>query len=441
MVDSGAASSGVPPVISEEDENSEYDADSENDGDESPASEDELAGHSIRLSPVCCECKTDGSIFKCPVNDCPHFFCKEHRMSIDGRKLHMCPCHESMHYESVPVAARQYTRNPKSTFESELIGMITNAGSKIPPEVLRARVNKGGYEEILMDSGAVTHVCPTMFSPESYTLPPGRNDPELRNASGVVLKSYGTRRVEFQADGMRTQISGKAIFRLRDVKRAIFSVPELCDKHNKVVFEKKGGYVENLHTKGRIYFRRKGKLYVLDAKLASMERQGIMPITHDLGQSGSSGSGTPPSPVYVHGELRSSSDEPSNAGAPTGAPAGSSTDGDPKAKDEIEEYIEYGDPESKSMKSVRVLSKGDLEDTVAKIRAMKTPVMPSEAEQEEHNLIHVKFEAWCDPECIVQWCVRKQHQKVRISRRVRRPGSHMLRMDEWSTSTSEFKGW
>lgn len=119
--------------------------------------------------------------------------------------------------------------------------------------------------EIMIGSGAVTHVAPKEFAPQTQATPPTDQDPELRVADGTVLKNYGQKCVMFQAvgtgpHGQPTKLAAKARFRLRDVQKALFPVPELCDKRSKV-------YIENIDDGRRILLKRKGRLYVLDATL------------------------------------------------------------------------------------------------------------------------------------------------------------------------------
>ena len=52
--------------------------------------------------------------------------------------------------------------------------------------------------------------------------------------------------------GEAAMVSGKAVFQVLDVNTAIFSVPELTDRGNRVVFEKVGGYIQHLTTDGFI---------------------------------------------------------------------------------------------------------------------------------------------------------------------------------------------
>lgn len=118
-------------------------------------------------------------------------------------------------------------------------------------EDAKSEVSAVNEESVMIDSGAVTHVAPKSFMPTADTIPAKDTDPRLRVTNGVVLKNYGSRSVEFVAAGenkrgAKTEVSGKALFCLRDVKHPIFSVPELCDKGNKVVFQESGGYIENM---------------------------------------------------------------------------------------------------------------------------------------------------------------------------------------------------
>ena len=122
-----------------------------------------------------------------------------------------------------------------------------------------------------MDSGAVTHVCPKEFAPHAEITGTNMTVGTLKAANGVVLKRYGQKSVVFEAPqhggGEKNVIKGNACFQVLDVKRAIFSVPELCEKGHRVIFEPDGGYIERLDNGKKIRFEKKGKLYMLNAKL------------------------------------------------------------------------------------------------------------------------------------------------------------------------------
>ena len=53
-------------------------------------------------------------------------------------------------------------------------------------------------------------------------------------------------------------------YQIADVKRPLCSVAKLCDRGNRVIFDYKGGAVQNLRTGNVTRFRRDGGIYVLD---------------------------------------------------------------------------------------------------------------------------------------------------------------------------------
>ena len=53
-------------------------------------------------------------------------------------------------------------------------------------------------------------------------------------------------------------------FQIADVRRPRCAVAKLCDRGNRVVFDHRGGAVQNLRTGNITRFRREGGIYILD---------------------------------------------------------------------------------------------------------------------------------------------------------------------------------
>ena len=151
------------------------------------------------------------------------------------------------------------TRIPSSG--EEWVFMVSNEEIGGDRQLARWLINNMEEKvQIMLDSGAVTHVCPESFAPET-PLDTERNRGEiLKAANGRVLKRYGQKTVSFETDASNGEatgsISGRAVFQVLDVKKPIFSVSELCDKGHRVIFEKEGGTIERLDDGRRIYFHR-----------------------------------------------------------------------------------------------------------------------------------------------------------------------------------------
>eukprot|EP00971_Amphidinium_carterae_P350070 6491364-Amphidinium_carterae.4 len=96
-------------------------------------------------------------------------------------------------------------------------------------------------QSVLVDSGAVVHVCGLEHF-KQYKLQSLRKDmPTLLSAQGVPLRCYGRRRVELNVD----QISISVPFVVCDVMRPILSVPMLVKQGATVVLSPRCSYIEH----------------------------------------------------------------------------------------------------------------------------------------------------------------------------------------------------
>ena len=116
--------------------------------------------------------------------------------------------------------------------------------------------------EVVMDSGAAESVAPSAVAPwvrikESIGSREGR---EYLSASGDVLKNLGEKELSVvTCEGFPATTT----FQIADVTRPLCSIAKVCDKGNRVIFEKDCGYVED-QWGTRSYFERKGNIYTMN---------------------------------------------------------------------------------------------------------------------------------------------------------------------------------
>ena len=126
--------------------------------------------------------------------------------------------------------------------------------------------------EVVMDSGAAESVAPSAVAPwvrikESVGSREGR---EYLSASGDVLRNLGEKELNvITCEGFPATTT----FQIADVTRPLCSIAKVCDKGNKVIFEKDCGYVED-QWGTRSYFQRKGNIYTMNFYALDTGNQG-----------------------------------------------------------------------------------------------------------------------------------------------------------------------
>ncbi len=84
------------------------------------------------------------------------------------------------------------------------------------------------------------------------------------SASGAKLPNMGEKRFTMMTgEGNKAE----ATFQVADVTRPLCSVTKICDRGNRVVFDAKGGYIENFATGVQTKFSRQNNVYVMDMYL------------------------------------------------------------------------------------------------------------------------------------------------------------------------------
>ena len=136
----------------------------------------------------------------------------------------------------------------------------------------------GKRVELTIDSGAAEHVVGPRDLPH-IPIGASRKHIQYTMANGQRTSNKGDQNaMAFTRDGhgitFRAQVT--------DVHRPLMSVSRICDKGNRVVFEKHGGYIESLTTGEQIHVRRDHNVYRLDVDVpeSGFTRQGVNKSTY-----------------------------------------------------------------------------------------------------------------------------------------------------------------
>jgi hypothetical protein len=130
-------------------------------------------------------------------------------------------------------------------------------------EVNHVKEVKWAKLEAVVDSGAAESVAPSSMAPWLPTVPSegSRRGQCYLSASGTKLENKGEKRFDMvTAEGNW----GQATFQVAEVTRPLCSVTKICDRGNKVVFEKDGGYIYNYATGVKTKFDRQNNVYVME---------------------------------------------------------------------------------------------------------------------------------------------------------------------------------
>ena len=144
------------------------------------------------------------------------------------------------------------------------------------PQICEVRKASGASKKLklvegVVDSGAeesVTNkgVFPGKVLPSAMSKA-GRR---YRAANGSRIPNLGQQDVEFRTDeGFGCGIP----FQVAEVERPLKAASQLAACGNKVVFEKSGGYVENMATGKNIALKKKGGVYVLRMWVAASDEE------------------------------------------------------------------------------------------------------------------------------------------------------------------------
>jgi hypothetical protein len=130
-------------------------------------------------------------------------------------------------------------------------------------EVNHVKEVKWAKLEAVVDSGAAESVAPSSMAPWLPTVPSegSRRGQCYLSASGTKLENKGEKQFDMvTAEGNW----GQATFQVAEVTRPLCSVTKICDRGNKVVFEKDGGYIYNYATGVQTRFGRQNNVYVME---------------------------------------------------------------------------------------------------------------------------------------------------------------------------------
>ena len=91
------------------------------------------------------------------------------------------------------------------------------------------------FEQLLLDSGAFTHVCPREYAPE-WPLLPARSNAKFKSVTGKELRVYGEKVVKnYVWDNLGKKFMMQILYIVCDVKRAIVATTGLLNKGFTVV--------------------------------------------------------------------------------------------------------------------------------------------------------------------------------------------------------------
>jgi hypothetical protein len=120
----------------------------------------------------------------------------------------------------------------------------------------------------IIDSGAVQSIAPPEMAPSVPIVPsPGsKRGQKYLAANGGRIANAGQQLLHVQTeDGRAAEIN----FQIASVTRPLCSVGEMCDRGNRVLFGRGGGFIQNLQSGELTPFRREGGIYALDFYLPS----------------------------------------------------------------------------------------------------------------------------------------------------------------------------
>ena len=97
---------------------------------------------------------------------------------------------------------------------------------------------------------------------------------KLRNSNVDKIEHYGKRNVPFEVEGEEEDEVMAMGFQTSDVQKPLAAVHRIVEQGNPVKFgpQKADDFIVNVDTGGRVYLRKKGRSYVLDADFLKKEQ-------------------------------------------------------------------------------------------------------------------------------------------------------------------------
>lgn len=129
----------------------------------------------------------------------------------------------------------------------------------------RVTTSTGSEVDLMVDSGAELTVCGPQDFPDVPTEERG-TPARLRSAEGRLLKWYGQKRVSFETQGEKMQVT----FDVVDVVRPILSVARMTDHGNEVTLGRNGGEVRRGGRAKRLGLPRRAGLFFLRATVIAV---------------------------------------------------------------------------------------------------------------------------------------------------------------------------
>ena len=135
-----------------------------------------------------------------------------------------------------------------------------------PPPVGQANAfdyDNWQVSSITIDSGASESVCNRSDFPAAVTMPSegSKTGVKYRAANGDPIPNEGEKQIAFLTE----EWSPKNMkFQVCEVTKPLASVANICEKGHRVVFQKGGSHIENLHTGEVTWLRESNGVYLLD---------------------------------------------------------------------------------------------------------------------------------------------------------------------------------
>jgi hypothetical protein len=118
-----------------------------------------------------------------------------------------------------------------------------------------------------VDSGAAETVCKKTDAKDFPIIYGGNeNMTKYIMPNGEIVENDGEKHLKVKT---AEREKFKVRTQLTDVRKPLMSVSKLCDEGNRVIFEEKGGYIENKKSGQRTNFLLGGNVYVPEMDLAS----------------------------------------------------------------------------------------------------------------------------------------------------------------------------
>ena len=140
--------------------------------------------------------------------------------------------------------------------------------------------NFKSYHDLLIDSGASTHVCPKDYATDLPLRPCGESVPRLYTVTNKKIPVYGIKYVPYKQDNFRIMIP----YYVCDVKYPILSASRLLDREYGLDFTPRHCTITHGQQQAHL-IRHSGLFYLRAEKINIPTGFDIYPMTTDSGKS------------------------------------------------------------------------------------------------------------------------------------------------------------